>query len=403
MTTDVAKLETGKEVMALVPTTIEEAFRLSQAISLSHMAPVIQADGGRRRMTAEEVMATFLAGMEVGLKPMASLRSIALINGRPAFWGDGQLALVQSRDDYAGMEETMNGDTATCIVKRELPNGNIDTTERTFTMAQAKKAGLLGKKGPWQDYPERMLQHRARGWALRDAFSDAFMGILPEREARDMPDEDIPLIEGDVVEDSEDAPTPYEEDNGQLEEDRGDGSGTAMDTADEQPVSESDVQDDGEPTPEPEAEEDPAEHLEEPEAEPVPDDGSTVDDVATPAAEDEARGGEDDAGGPEPADTRSEDSSAEADGGSNEPETAGVSFLRGFVSRLEGTSTGREAVDLYNKGGGKVEAREIGQETDINARAMCMAYRDFHNEKIDADAFDETKKAIMQTQVDSGE
>ena len=209
----IAKVKAGSPVAALVPTNIEEAFRISQAIAMSHMAPMIGSKNNRRPMGPEEIMATIMAGMEVGMKPMASLRAIALINGRPAFWGDGQLALIQSREDYGGMAESVEDGLATCTVWRVLPIGETVETTRTFSMEQAKRANLLGKPGPWQEYPERMLAHRARGFALRDAYADALMGILSEAEAYDTPPDpdDLPMIEGDIVKDSPDDPTPYEE------------------------------------------------------------------------------------------------------------------------------------------------------------------------------------------------
>jgi hypothetical protein len=56
---------------------------------------------------------------------------------------------------------------------------------RTFSEADAKKAGLWGKSGPWAQYPARMLQMRARGWALRDAFPDALKGLGIREEVQD--------------------------------------------------------------------------------------------------------------------------------------------------------------------------------------------------------------------------
>jgi hypothetical protein len=56
---------------------------------------------------------------------------------------------------------------------------------RTFSEADAKKAGLWGKAGPWQQYPSRMLQMRARSWALRDAFPDALRGLGIREEVAD--------------------------------------------------------------------------------------------------------------------------------------------------------------------------------------------------------------------------
>jgi hypothetical protein len=54
-------------------------------------------------------------------------------------------------------------------------------------VADAKKAGLWGKAGPWQQYPGRMMALRARGFALRNAFADALRGLITAEEAQDYP------------------------------------------------------------------------------------------------------------------------------------------------------------------------------------------------------------------------
>ena len=58
----------------------------------------------------------------------------------------------------------------------------------TFTMEDAKKAGLAGKQGPWQSAPKRMLQMRAFAFAARDLFADALKGIKSIEEIRDYPE-----------------------------------------------------------------------------------------------------------------------------------------------------------------------------------------------------------------------
>jgi hypothetical protein len=56
-----------------------------------------------------------------------------------------------------------------------------------FSVADAVRAGLWGKSGPWTQYPKRMLQLRARGFALRDAFPDVLKGLVTAEEAQDYP------------------------------------------------------------------------------------------------------------------------------------------------------------------------------------------------------------------------
>ena len=56
-------------------------------------------------------------------------------------------------------------------------------------MADAKTAGLIGKQGPWTQYPKRMRQMRARAFALRDVFPDVLRGMPVAEELQDMPKE----------------------------------------------------------------------------------------------------------------------------------------------------------------------------------------------------------------------
>jgi hypothetical protein len=127
-------------------------------------------------------------GSEVGLSPMQSLQSIAVINGRPTIWGDAALALVQSSPVCEYVVEHLEGEgdslTAVCEAKRR---GYPQATVVRFSMADAKRAGLAGKGGPWTQYPARMLQLRARGFALRNAFADALRGLITAEEAQDYP------------------------------------------------------------------------------------------------------------------------------------------------------------------------------------------------------------------------
>ena len=67
---------------------------------------------------------------------------------------------------------------------------------RTFSVADAKRAKLWFKAGPWTTYPDRMPQMRARGFAIRDTFPDALRGVITAEEAQDHPTEvrDVPNL-----------------------------------------------------------------------------------------------------------------------------------------------------------------------------------------------------------------
>ena len=173
----------------LLPSTLGEAMEIAKLIADSDFAPKDY------RGKPANVLIAIQMGADVGLSPMQSLQNIAVINGRPAIWGDAALALVQSSNVLERFHETFEGVpgqdsyTAVCIAKRK---GLPDEVRRTFSVADAKLARLWQKTGrdgqptPWITYPSRMLQMRARGFTLRDVASDRLMGLILAEEAMDL-------------------------------------------------------------------------------------------------------------------------------------------------------------------------------------------------------------------------
>ena len=154
--------------------SFDELGRFCKAVVNSGLAP-------KGFNSPEAVMVAVQHGLELGLPPMQALQSIAVVNGKPVIYGDAALALATSHPAFLDIEETVEGNVATCVVKR----CDRSAVVRTFSEADAKKAGLWGKAGPWQQYPNRMLQMRARSWALRDAFPDALRGLGIREEVAD--------------------------------------------------------------------------------------------------------------------------------------------------------------------------------------------------------------------------
>lgn len=164
----------------LTPTSFGEAMEMSKILADSSIVPKeFQGKPGN-------VLIAVQWGNELGLQPLQAMQSIAVINGRPSIWGDAMLGLVQGSGALVDIREDLDEASmvATCTVVRR---GRPEPIVRTFSMEDAKKAGLAGKQGPWQQYPKRMLQLRARGFALRDAFPDVLRGIAIAEEARDTP------------------------------------------------------------------------------------------------------------------------------------------------------------------------------------------------------------------------
>ena len=176
-----ATLSPGGALAALVPQSLDDAFRLAKALAASgDMVP--KHFQGKPEMT----MAAIIRGMEIGLAPMQALSNIAVINGRASIWGDALPALLQRAGHHLDVEMQGEGDSLTAVAT--LARGDTGKViERTFSVQDAKKAGLWGKAGPWQAYPARMLQMRARSLACRDGAADALMGLQVAEEMRDAP------------------------------------------------------------------------------------------------------------------------------------------------------------------------------------------------------------------------
>jgi hypothetical protein len=173
----------------LSPQTFEQAERYADKIAASSLCPTaFKGKGG-------DVLIAMQMGAEVGLSPMQAIQNIAVINGRPSLWGDAALGVVRSHPHCVNVREWPEGSVkdltaiAYCGVTRKGQTEEV----RSFSIEQAKIAGLWGKPGPWTQYPERMLQMRARGFAIRDTFPDALRGLQIAEEAQDIIDITSPV------------------------------------------------------------------------------------------------------------------------------------------------------------------------------------------------------------------
>jgi len=119
-----------------------------------------------------DIAAAILAGSELGLKPMATLKSIDIIQGTPALRAHAmrgllqsqghKIELVESRDDYCKMRGQRKGETA--------------WQEVEWDIARARLLGLLNKD-QWKKQPKSMLVARATGELSRLIASDALHGM----------------------------------------------------------------------------------------------------------------------------------------------------------------------------------------------------------------------------------
>lgn len=175
---------TGQKGFTLVPSSFDDARRIGDYLSKSELVPKDY------KGKPENIVVAIAWGQELGLQPLQALQNIAVINGRPSVWGDTALAIVMARPDFEDIiEEIEQGKAedqyrAVCTIKRKGRSPVV----RTFSVEDAKRAGLWSKQGPWTQYPKRMMAMRARSFALRDAFPDGLRGLRTTEEEMDVID-----------------------------------------------------------------------------------------------------------------------------------------------------------------------------------------------------------------------
>jgi hypothetical protein len=175
------------------PQTMTEAIDFSNMLSKSTMVPKAYQN------KPEDVLVAVQWGYELGLAPLQALQNIATINGKPSVYGDAAMALVQNSPVCEDVKEYFEGEgtsnpIAVCVAKRK----NRTEVISKYSVEDAKRAGLWNKQGPWTQHPKRMLQMRARGFALRDAFPDVLKGLITVEEAQDYP-EDTPVAQAPQI------------------------------------------------------------------------------------------------------------------------------------------------------------------------------------------------------------
>ncbi|MGZ2501791.1 hypothetical protein EHI47_11500 [Rhizobium leguminosarum] len=209
MNAHIPALTGGGQVMAIVPQTFEETFRMARTVVASGLAPAALIGKLTGDDAASAVAVAIMSGAELGLKPMVSLRSFTVINGKPALYGDGLINVVRMSGKVAylrtGCEERNGKLVGFCEAKR-LDTGEEKRVE--FSQDDAIRARLwderptvrkqvwenkervwkdgLPNDAPWYRFPQRMLAWRAAGYCLRELFGDVLGGIRDEFEVREI-------------------------------------------------------------------------------------------------------------------------------------------------------------------------------------------------------------------------
>lgn len=143
-----------------------EAYKVSQSLAkTSFVSKPFQNNPG-------EVTAAILTGQEIGLSPMAALRSIDIIQGTPAMRANAMRGLVQGHGHEVWVDESTQTRAVVCGQRK----GSDKVQRSVWTIDRASRLGLTGKDN-WKKQPEVMLVARATAELCRLIASDVLLGM----------------------------------------------------------------------------------------------------------------------------------------------------------------------------------------------------------------------------------
>ena len=144
----------------------EAAHRLAQALSKTSFVPK-EFQGREYDATAAIIM-----GDELGLSPLAALRSIYVVHGQPALYARTMVALAQSHGHQIWTDESSEAKVTVSGQRR----GSSKVETSTWTIARAKKAGYTSNK-KYDSNPQEMLYSKAAGEVARKIAADVLAGV----------------------------------------------------------------------------------------------------------------------------------------------------------------------------------------------------------------------------------
>jgi hypothetical protein len=158
------------------PRDTSDLIRIAQTLAASGYMP-------RGMQRPEAVFAVVMAGAELGFSTMTSIRTMHIVEGRVTLSADAMKAVVKRHPKCKYF--TLIESTPTVATYEAMREGDPNPVRMSFTIEQARAAGLAGKDN-WKKYPDAMLRARCAAALARDVFPDAVMGVYDPEELEDV-------------------------------------------------------------------------------------------------------------------------------------------------------------------------------------------------------------------------
>jgi hypothetical protein len=170
--TEVARRSASQlaDVAAMSDAELERMYRVAKALALSKRFPDAR--------TADEAFAKVLLGRDLGLSPTQAMTGIYIVEGKPQIAATTLAGFVRKSERYDYSVDELTDEKCSVTFYRDDAGGEGDLGTSTFTIDEAKRAGLVKDKGGWVKYPRNMLFARAMSNGVK-WFCPDLMGGVP--------------------------------------------------------------------------------------------------------------------------------------------------------------------------------------------------------------------------------
>lgn len=163
----------NENALAIVPKDFAEVQSFSEVLAKSALLP--EALRGK----PADVVVQILAGRELGIPPMAAIRGVHVVLGKPILSADAMIAVALGSGKCVYFRRVAESDKS--VTWETLRVGWTTPQQCTWTMDMAKSAAL-NTKDNWRAYPRSMLSARAAAELARSAYPDVLLGCYVDDE-----------------------------------------------------------------------------------------------------------------------------------------------------------------------------------------------------------------------------
>ena len=173
---------------------LENSSIISDLNNIQKICETLMASKHYQKMGADGVMAIVHKATSLGVHPMDALNGgMYFVQGRVEMSAILMARLIRQQKHSITMDKTSTD--SICILHGKRSD-NGDTWKTSFSINDARRAGLIKVGGPWEKYPDVMCYNRALSKLARQLFPDVIGNCYVEGEI-------VETLDGELVKGSD--------------------------------------------------------------------------------------------------------------------------------------------------------------------------------------------------------